>query len=253
MNLKTVFGIALIVLPLAFACKKDDEETTPAAETDNVELKIAHTWNGGTFQLNQMLVNPSNGDSLEFVTFKYYISNIRLKKADGSWWTQPDSYFLLDLSQQGSTATVSLSGVPKAEYTDIEYVLGVDSTHNVSGAQGGDLAPSLGMFWSWNTGYIMMKAEGISPDSGDGSFAYHYGGFYGPNSVVTTNTHSFGVNSLSVTGNGNCKVHLTAAPETLWSTIGSVTTLSGIHAPGANAKIMATDFHNSFAFDHIDE
>lgn len=252
MSLKNTVGIALIAL-LVFACKKDNEETTPAAETDNVELKIAHTWNGGAFQLNQMLVNPANGDSLEFTTFKYYVSNIRLKKADGNWWTQSNSYFLLDLSEDGSTASVTISAVPHGEYTDIQYVLGVDSTHNVSGAQGGDLSPSLGMFWSWNTGYIMMKAEGISPDATDGSFAYHYGGFSGPNSVVTTKTHSFGGNSLSVTGNGNCKVHLTASPAALWSTIGSVNALPGIHAPGPNAKTMATDFHSSFAFDHIDE
>jgi hypothetical protein len=248
-----VIALAVIALSLAASCKKKKEDE-PTVSTDNVLLKIEHTWNGNSaFAMETDLVHPVTGDSLNFTTFRYYLSNIRLKKTDGSWWTQPDSYFLLDLSISGTAPTIALNNVPHGEYTDIEYVLGVDSTHNVSGAQSGDLSPALGMFWNWNTGYIMLKAEGISPDAADGSFAYHLGGFTGANSVVTKNTHTFTGNNLSVTGNGNCVIDLTAAPETLWSTIGSVSVLAGIHMPGADAKTLANDFYGSFAFDQIHE
>jgi hypothetical protein len=247
-----LFSIAIIAISIATGCKKKKTEE-PSTQTDNVVLKIEHVWNGQAFAMEDTLVHPVTGDSLAFTTFRYYVSNIRLKRADGSWWTQPDSYFLLDLAESGITPSIALANVPYGEYTDIEYVLGVDSTHNVSGAQGGDLSPSLGMFWNWNTGYIMLKAEGISPDATGGSFAYHLGGFSGPNNIVTTNTHNFGGNSLSVTGNGNCEITLKASPETFWSTIGSVSTLSGIHMPGANAKTVADDFYGSFVFEHIHE
>ena len=76
-------------------------------------------------------------------------------------------------------ATLTLSDVPEGSYTEMSYVLGVDSTRNVSGAQAGALSTANGMFWSWSTGYIMLKAEGTSPNSGTGSFSFHLGGFSG--------------------------------------------------------------------------
>jgi hypothetical protein len=254
MKFYTILGVALATSLLVISCKKDKEDTTPTVvATDQVVLKIEHTWADSLeFALNEDLVHPVTGDTLNFTTFKYYISNIRLKKADGTWWTQPNSYFLLDLTE-GTTASVTLSNVPKGEYTDVEYILGVDSTMNVSGAQSGDLSPALDMFWSWNSGYIMLKAEGTCPNSMMGSFTYHLGGFSGVNSIVQTNTHTFVGNSLSVTGNGACQIHLAAAPQTLWSTIGAVDNVSMVHMPGANAKTIASDFYNSFEFEHIHE
>lgn len=257
--MKNTFKLGLMALTLSsiVACKKEKIEPTDSTTTgtDNVTLKIEHTWQDSlVFQLNTDLVNPLTGDSLNFTTFKYYISNIRLKKADGTWWTQPNSYFLLDLSTQGTTPSVQLTGVPNGEYTDVEYVLGVDSTRNVSGAQDGALSPSLGMFWSWNSGYIMLKAEGTSPNASmGGSFAFHLGGFSGANNVVTKKSHTFVGNSLSVTGNGHCQIHLAAAPQTLWQTVGSVSGNSMIHMPGSGAKTMADDFYGSFEFEHIHE
>lgn len=245
--------IALVLLALP-ACKKETVKPGSTEDTtDSVTLEIAHHWGTQPFALNTWLVNPHTGDSLNFAAFKYYVSNIRLKKENGSWWTQPESYFLLDLSA-GTTPSIQLTGVPYGEYIEIEYTLGVDSTRNVSGAQTGALSPSHGMFWSWNSGYIMLKAEGISPDAAmGGSFAFHLGGFSGPNKVVTTKSHPFTGNSLSVTGNGNCQVQLSAAVETLWQTVGSVSANSMIHMPGSGAKTMADDFYGSFVFESIQE
>lgn len=246
--------IALALSVTITACKKKKiEPTVSSTATDTVILKIEHSWQDSLdFELNTDLINPLTGDTLNFTTFKYYVSNIRLKKADGTWWTQPNSYFLLDLST-GTIPSIALSGVPHGEYTDIEYVLGVDSIKNVTGAQEGALSPALGMFWTWNSGYIMLKAEGISPNSGMGSFAFHLGGFSGPENVVTTKMHNFTGNNLSVTGNGHYQIHLKAAPQTLWATVGSVSSNAMIHMPGSTAKIMATDFYGSIAFEHIHE
>jgi len=254
MKKSITLGVSTLVLAIAVSCKKEKVEPTPVVGTDTVTLKIEHNWQDSLeFQLNTDLINPLTNDTLNFATFKYYISNIRLKKADGTWWTQPNSYFLLDLVN-GSVPSVQLTGVPYGEYTDIEYVLGVDSVRNVSGTQDGALSTDLGMFWTWNSGYIMVKAEGTSPNSSMmGSFAFHLGGFSGTNAIVTKKTHNFVGNSLSVTGNGHCKIHLTASPQTMWQTIGSVSNLSMIHMPGADAKTMANDFYGSFAFEHIHE
>lgn len=229
--------------------KKDDGSCTyaPVEQTENVTIEMDHIWGASDFTLNTALTHPTTGDELTFTTFKYYVSNIKLKKDDGTWWTQPESYYLVDVSQ-GETFTIA--DVPEGNYTDISYTLGVDSTRNVSGAQTGALSTTNSMFWSWNSGYIMVKAEGTSPQSGTGSFAYHLGGFQGTNNTVEVKEASFGTN-LILDGTGNPKIHMTVDPSALFTTIVSVSTLSTIHMPGANAVTMSADFHDGVNFHMI--
>jgi len=131
--------------------------------------------------------------------------------------------------------------------------MGVDSLRNVSGAQSGALAVANNMFWSWNSGYIMVKAEGTSPNSGSGSFAFHLGGFMGNNNVVTVKTVNFAGNALTVSGGNTSEVHLTVNPAKLWHSSASLATTSSLMMPGTTAKTMATDFYGGIAFDHIHE
>jgi hypothetical protein len=70
-------------------------------------------------------------------------------------------------------------------------MVGVDSARNVSGAQTGALDPANGMFWTWNTGYIMAKLEGNAPTSPSGTFEYRIGGFKEPDNVIKKPTLLF--------------------------------------------------------------
>lgn len=226
---------------------KDDGSclyAAPAEETGKVTVALSHHWvNESTaFQLETEYVHPTTNDTLTFTTFKYFISNFRLKKEDGSWWTHPESYFLVDLSTSSSTQ-LNITGIPAGNYTEVSYVMGVDSTRNVSGAQSGALSTITGMFWSWNTGYIMLKAEGLSPQATmGGAFTFHLGGFVGANNIVTLKTAAFG-STLNVTTTSNGKINLSADPSKLFTTTGSIGTVGMIHMPGANAVTMATDFY----------
>jgi len=223
-------------------CQYDETQ-----ETGKVTLDLEHYWvNENTdFSLNTQYVHPQTGDSLTFTTFKYFVSNIRLKKEDGTWWTQPESYYLVNLDETGSAQLV-IPGVPTGNYTGISYIMGVDSTRNVSGAQTGALSTTSGMFWSWNTGYIMVKAEGTSPQAGmGGAFTYHLGGFSGNNNIVTAKIAAFGTESLDVTTTSTGMIHLGVDPSKLFTTTGSVSNVGMIHMPGQNAVTMATDFYTS--------
>lgn len=227
--------------------KKDDgsctyEEVTP--QTQDVTIHMDNKWNGSEFSLNTALTHPTTSDELTFTTFKYYVSNIQLKKADGTWYVQPESYYLVDASQ-GEMFVVP--NVPAGTYTEMKYTMGVDSTRNVSGAQTGALSTANGMFWSWNSGYIMAKAEGTSPQSGTGSFTYHLGGFMGSNNTVEEKTVVFGGN-LNVGSGGSPKVHLGVDVSSMWTTLGSVSGVNAIHMPGANAVTMLGDFHDGITF-----
>ena len=254
--MKNLMKSMLFILPIAgvlflSSCKKDDHDHEP--ENGTVRVKMNHVWamSGAEFVLNTELVQPMNNDTMTFTTFKYYISNFKLKKADGTWWTHPESYFLVDLNNP-SSLSLNLGELPVGEYTEMEYVLGVDSLRNVSGAQTGALSTTNSMFWSWNSGYIMIKAEGTSPQSGTGSFAFHLGGYAGTNNVVTTKNIVFGSNNLTVSGDKTSEVHINANPAKLFHA-DPLSSGTSIMMPGTKAKQMATNFYGGFAFDHIVE
>ncbi len=127
----------------------------------------------------------SFGESFTVSKFKYYVSNIELKNSvTGATSVVPNSYYLVN--EADSSSKNILISIPDGNYTEISFLLGVDSLKNVSGAQSGALDPANDMFWTWNTGYVMAKLEGTSLVSNQvhHKIEYHIGGFKGENSVL---------------------------------------------------------------------
>lgn len=236
----------LLSMALITGCDKDDDDddNTPAPATSGtVNVVFDHVWgmNMTPFELNSDFVHPKTGDTLNYSMFRYYISNIQLADAEGNVWSEPESYHLIDLADNASLS-IALSDVPNDNYTTLYYTFGVDSTRNVSGVQSGALDPANGMFWDWNSGYIMVKAEGTSPNAADGNFKLHLGGFSGTNNIVTPRVHQLSM-ALEVNGSqNNSMVHLNVNPARFWHTADGLATVSTIHMPGALAAQMGTDF-----------
>lgn len=232
---------------------KDDGSCQFTAE-GTVTVEMSHVWGMSqqtAFTLNTELVHPMTNDTLTYSKLKYYMSNFQLKSSDGTWWTHPESYFLVDVDDP-SSLQLSLSGVPEGDYTDIRFTMGVDSTRNVSGAQTGALSTTNGMFWSWNTGYIMVKAEGTSPQSTSGNFSYHLGGFSGTNNILSTKEFAFG-GTLNVSSGGTPKVKLSANASRLFHVYGSVSNGQMVHMPGAAALDLADGFYGGIGFLAIEQ
>ncbi len=116
-------------------------------------------------------------DTLVINRFKYYISNIQLMNTAGKTIIPENQYYLVDMADKKSSL-IQLN-IPEDNYTGIRFLLGVDSIRNVSGVQTGALDPLHGMFWTWNSGYIMAKLEGTASSStiAGKQFTYHIGGF----------------------------------------------------------------------------
>ena len=227
------------------SCEKDDDDNddNPTAKTGSVTLMMEHIWgmNMTPFDLNQQFVHPKTGDSLTYSMFRYYISNIQLQNENGTIWSEEESYHLVDLADP-SSLSIELSNVPNGDYTMLYYTFGVDSTRNVSGVQEGALDPANGMFWNWNSGYIMVKAEGTSPSAADGNFMFHLGGFSGDNNIVTERSHPLST-EVDVEGDEyNSMIHLMVNPARFWHTADGLATVSKIHMPNAVATQMGTDF-----------
>jgi hypothetical protein len=250
------FIISISLSLLFFSCK-EKEKPEPAIPTGSIQLEIDHIWENpdastSPFKLEQNFVQANTGDTLQFYTMKYYISNIRLKKTDGSWYKIPESYHLIDV-KNNSLSSIQLSNIPIQEYSAIEIMYGIDSTRNVSGAQTGALAISNGMFWTWNTGYIFIKAEGTSPQASatQNTFTFHLAGFSGVNKISMTNQYEFNGEKINVTQTKTPKIRFKSPINTLWKNAQSVAFESNLQATGSIAKSMSKEFYSSFSFDYI--
>jgi hypothetical protein len=246
----------LTIITTVFTGCKDDENVDiqpNEIEFGTVSLKFQHFWvsTHEEFNLNQPVVHPRTNDTLQFTIFKYYISNLELQAEDGTWLKMPESYFLVDVADPD--AKLEIKNVPLKDYKALRFIHGVDSARNNSGIQEGALSPSNGMFWSWNSGYIMIKAEGNSPQSSTGKFAFHLGGFKGENNVITSRNLEFGSTLLNVKKDNSPKIYINVNPARLWhSTKTLANTETTIMMPGPQAKQMATDLFTWTRLDKIE-
>lgn len=243
----------LAVAATVAACNKPEPEPTPNEVLGSFDIEFEYVWgmDGSPFVMSTPLHHPMTGDTLSFDTFKHYIGNVTVEDVDGHSFTDAEAYALFDAAD-ASSLVLRVTNVPEGDYTSMTLTLGVDSTHCVSGAQSGALDPTLGMFWSWNTGYIMIKAEGTSPQSSTGAFTYHLGGFSGDQAVQAERTFDLSSHGLlTVRAGAAPTVHFLANPAKLWHTYGSVANGPSVHMPGEAAGIMGQDFHGWVYVDHI--
>ncbi len=176
--LKSVRGCYLLmtwltIVILLFSCQKDLSDQT-GASTLKLSFRILN--NGEPLSTTEQYVNNS-GETYRVDVFKFYVSNITLRNSAQEITREKDSYHLVDFANAESRE-LNIE-VQNGSYPQLEFTIGVDSARNVSGAQTGALDPMLGMFWTWNSGYIFAKLEGQSPQSTAlrQSFTYHIGGF----------------------------------------------------------------------------
>lgn len=165
-----------------------------SAKERKLILEFHHSIGGKPLVLGNSCQNVF-GEEMTIEKLKYYVSHFSVTGTDGKTTTLPVNYFLVDEADSLSK-TITLS-IPDKPLASIGFLLGVDSLRNVSGVQTGALDPLNGMFWTWNSGYIMAKLEGTSTVAATQGhrFTYHIGGFKTgmntavPVSLSVPNTH----------------------------------------------------------------
>jgi hypothetical protein len=206
------------------SCKKDepvkitDSLDLPQPGTGAIIMKFKNTCNGTNLVLDFKKYLNANGDTFQVSAFNYYISNLVFAKSDGTKYIEKESYHLIKANEETSLEFTMIN-VPSGEYTSVDFLIGVDSARNVSGAQTGALDPAHGMFWTWSTGYIMAKMEGTSSSSpaGGNTIAYHIAGFEGKENGIKPVTISF-PSPLVVSGGMAKKFVLRAELDTWFGT-----------------------------------
>ncbi len=151
------------------------------AQNSSVVFSIKPVYNLQTVFLKDSAFVSNDGNSLQIDVLKFYISHIQLFKNGNLVAKENASFHLIDAS--GSCAfNLDLSNHETLVYDELRFCLGIDSLTNNSGAFGGPLDPTLGMYWTWQSGYINFKLEGKNPicQTRNHEFVFHLGGFKYP-------------------------------------------------------------------------
>ena len=255
-----VFGIFSISF---FSCKKT-EEINPN-DKNSIIVEFENRVGDKPLILNTGVYKNASGEDFTMTTFNYFISNISLKKEDGSVIKLPNQYFLI---RQADTKTFApeLKSIPAGNYKEITFTVGVDSTKSVSDVsqRTGVLDPTSygndGMYWSWNSGYIFTKMEGISsvvPTRADGRklFQMHVGGFGGKDAVGVNNLKTVTlplIESATVRSNIAPEVHLFVDAMKVFDGVNKVKLVetNNVHS-AAVATPIAVNIAKIFSIDHV--
>lgn len=250
-------SLAFIALLLT-NCKKDlVEPAAPLKEqpvSGSISIEFETVIGDSALVFATRTYTNQAGNTFKITKLKYYISNIKLIKQDNSSWSESYSYHLIDHSTTNG-GVFTITGVPFGTYKSIEFMIGVDSTHNVSGSQTGALDVANDMFWDWNQGYIMAKFEGTSPQSTatGNKFMYHVGGFSGANNAIRIISPSFNGATANVSESVTPEIHI--KNELLnWLNTPNQMNFSSVNVimmPGTNSKKVADNYAASFSVEHI--
>jgi hypothetical protein len=201
------FILVVACLFIFFACQKKSELTEAETKQTRVLLHMSASNGEDSIIALQEYTNPFN-ETFSVSRFRFYIHDIALVSSSSS--SVNSGHYLLDLVPATSN-TVSMS-FAAGQYSGIRFMIGVDSVLNFSGAQTGALDPANGMFWTWNSGYIMVKMEGNSSSAStpDHKFEYHIGGYSGSESVIRTIELPFPAGSGNFAENGSSTISIKA-------------------------------------------
>lgn len=169
-----------IAMFLLGSCKKEVTEYNPDVKAA-LSVEFDNIAGSSDLQLNTGIYTDLSGESFSINKLKYFVSNFKLVKIDGTIFTVPqqDCYFLIDEGEEDSHEPVLQ--IPEGEYKSIIFNIGIDNNkncqdpHTYTGSlDTAGLASD--MYWNNSQGYIFFNIEGNSPASLSGNFIYHIGG-----------------------------------------------------------------------------
>ncbi|MEZ4825922.1 MAG: MbnP family protein [Bacteroidia bacterium] len=191
----TIFKIALAVLAfisLTFSSGcKEEGCTDPLAANYNPDAKESDgncVFPMLTLHFHSMVGDEAfaynttytvNGVAMSFSTAQFYVSGVRVG-GDGVFDTNEDKYLLVKADQ----SVYEVGEITTGHKHMLMFNVGVDSAANHADPTTYEsthpLAPqSPNMHWSWNSGYIFVRVEGLVDTDGNGTpdaeFLFHIG------------------------------------------------------------------------------
>ena len=185
-NLNKILGVTLLLSVFILGCKKEKAED-PKDQHDHQHsdgtgtVSLATTFKVGTnpYSTDSTYTNGF-GDDYKFTFVRIYLSGFNLTDHDSVAQALPNQYLLVD----PQTSSYDLGAMQAGHYHDFNITIGIDSVTNHSDPNTYSVESPLypqspAMHWSWNSGYIFYKLEGVADTNNDGTFettfSYHIG------------------------------------------------------------------------------
>lgn len=218
---------------------------------DNALAKAAFSVNkyfgASAFALNTSYTTDS-GNTVTITDMKYWLSNLKFIKTDGTEVSIQDSYYFMTennlLPADGNYFNAYPARkredvdvwIPYGEYKGVKFSIGVDSVYNGDlGKQAGELhetSRNLNVNWMWFSSYIFTRVQGTCTScSGTKPFVLDTGA----DSSYRTITHNFSSNVTVSKENNSPKFVLKMDVKKLFTgiDIGTLTTSGGKRIIGA--------------------
>ncbi len=195
---------------------------------------------------DSIYVTPA-GEKYTITKLKYYISNIRIGE------NILDEAHNFQLISEPADVSFNIPVTPGI-YTEISFLLGIDSLYHCSGAQEGVLDPMNDMFWTWNSGYVMFKLEGSSENSkaDKNRIEHHIGGYRNNQKIATPLTLSF-KETLNIKIGEQKEITITADLDQYWNSKNKILIAEKpvCTLPGEIARTIAANFTMMFSINSV--
>ncbi|MGZ8901130.1 MAG: MbnP family protein [Limisphaerales bacterium] len=144
-----------------------------------LQIDFAPYWRGRPLAIGKLLEAEVSGLSVTRVD--WLLSELALKRTNGSWVAAPEWSALLSAGKQ--RLSVVVDGLPPEEFTAARFRVGLPAKEDEADPQqwepGHPLHPDVnGLHWGWTGGYVFLAIEGHR-EMGDGKvdgFSYHLAG-----------------------------------------------------------------------------
>ena len=151
-----------------------------AQQNDTIAIPFNFKFGEEKLALRKNYISQTK-DTLQISVLKYYVSDFQIVFEDATVIKSKSAAYLMDF-ENPTTLKITLNGDSKKIISKIIFQVGIDSLTSISGAMPGDLDPTKGMYWAWQSGFINMKLEGKSSSclTRKNEFQFHVGGYLNP-------------------------------------------------------------------------
>lgn len=160
---------------------------TRPVNVNTIRLSFIPTFGVKPIIIRDSTFRAKDANNTEIEVLKFYISYIQFLYKGAVVLEEKKSFHLIDAAVETSFHLV-IQNKSRAKFDAVRFCLGIDSLTSVSGAMGGDLDPTKGMYWTWQSGYINIKCEGKSSvcTARNNEFQFHLGGYKQPFNCLQT-------------------------------------------------------------------
>jgi len=148
--------------------------------SQEIKLAFEPLFDDQIIKIGKTYYSPTLDDSVQFETLRFYISDVAFFNDEQKIGELTQRYLLIDTEHPATFSAL----FPDKNHTfnNIRFNIGIDSLTHLQGVMGDDLDPIHGMYWTWQSGYINFKLEGITSScpARNHLFQFHIGGYQHP-------------------------------------------------------------------------